>query len=86
VSIPLCVEARQIITTSLEQDGSQQYSEEVVERTTMVVKSPFSERLLRSIIPLTPDQQIKLIRQLTKDNDKAKFKSEAEYLYAELVC
>lgn len=39
-------EARNIITTSLEQNGSHQQSEEVVENTTVVVSSPFSERLL----------------------------------------
>jgi len=65
-----------IISTTIQSTSCIPSSDAVDENSTVV---EFTERLLRSIIPLTPSQQIELITELANGKiDKKKFKRDAE--------
>jgi hypothetical protein len=61
------VEARQVIVTELEKSCNVADDGDVTLPVTNVTKCSFSEGLLRSIISLAPDQQLRLVRHTDGD-------------------
>jgi site-specific DNA-methyltransferase (adenine-specific)/modification methylase len=70
-------QAWQVIVTTFEQNGNSTDDDAV---TPIVTTVTFTERLLRSILDLTPEQQRELVTELAtnKDYSKGKFKTQAE--------
>lgn len=73
----ICLEAWMIVTKSVRSGTSD--GERAV--TANVTDGTFSENLLRSILPLPPEQQLDLVSRLAQGEiDKGKFKKQAEVL------
>lgn len=79
----ICSDAWEIITGTME-PVIQQDDDAVIDDITGVIKSKFSENLLRNILDLHPSQQVELCEYLAKGKDKkghtynkAKFKQDA---------
>ncbi len=73
----VCLQAWDIIVATFE-DTATRHSESLA--TNSVATATFTEGLLRSILPLKPEQQIELVTELAtvKDFSKGKFKTAAE--------
>lgn len=81
----LCSDAWSVVATSFKETVADDDDSEVAGNATTVAKTSFSERLLRDILDLQPDQQVDLCKRLVKGKDskghkfgKADFKAEAE--------
>lgn len=80
----ICNEAWEIIITSFENSVISEDNDAVIGNITTVIKTPFSERLLREILDLDAAQQTRLCKWLVKGRDqkghgfgKADFKTKA---------
>ncbi len=81
----ICKNAWDVVITSFDKAVIDDENDAVIENITTVIKSDFSERILRNILDLKPGQQLELCRKLAKGKNgkgntfgKKEFKSEAE--------